>query len=103
MIFWTVRESKMNVWARIESGDTDRMETNSCSSSLRERVWQRIDSTDKLLFSSWSEPPTSFAYRHHSLSGVRLGRVVSCVVPFVTLYPPRFDFAHTHALVIITR
>jgi len=36
--------------------------------------------TDKLLFSSWSEPPTQFAYRHRSLSSVRLGRVVSCRV-----------------------
>jgi hypothetical protein len=57
------------------SGGTDRgMETNW------ERVANGDTDTDKLLFSSWSEPPTQFAYRHRSLSSVRLGRVVSCRV-----------------------
>ena len=40
---------------------------------------------DKLLFSSWSNPPTLFAYRHHSLSSVR--RVVSCRALFGFLSP----------------
>ena len=82
----------------------DRMETNRARARVRVVVECRVTKTqprrvDKLLFSSWSKPPTLFAYRQRSLSSVR--RVVSrrALFGFCHLIPSvRLTLDHPHCL-----
>lgn len=82
----------------------DRMETNRARARVRVVVECRVTKTqprrvDKLLFSSWSKPPTLFTYRQRSLSSVR--RVVSrrALFGFSHLIPSvRLTLDHPHCL-----